>query len=171
MKELVERLLFLAKNDQSDTKLLMHLLSLSDTIYEVCLPLEPVVYEHNKTMELRIQPDVFVEGNLPYLKQLIVILVDNAIKYSDPQGKITISLQVVTQKAQLTVRNTGAPIPTDQIAHLFERFYRIDESRQREEDGYGLGLSMAKTIVDAHGGKIIVKSSVSEDTQFMCSCQ
>lgn len=167
MKELVERLLFLAKNDQSDTKLLMHLLSLSDTIYEVCLPLEPVVYEHNKTMELRIQPDVFVEGNLPYLKQLIVILVDNAIKYSGPQGKITISLQVVTQKAQLTVRNTGAPIPTDQIAHLFERFYRIDESRQREEDGYGLGLSMAKTIVDAHGGKIIVKSSVSEDTQFI----
>ena len=69
----------------------------------------------------------------------------------------------------LSINNTGEPIPKEQILHIFERFYRVDESRAREKDGYGLGLSIAKSIVETHHGKITVKSSESEGTTFTVS--
>jgi len=75
-------------------------------------------------------------------------------------------LTKIQDKVQLSVNNTGKPIPEKKIAHLFDRFYRVDESRARKKDGYGLGLAIAKSIVESHHGKITIKSSEDEGTTF-----
>jgi len=111
----------------------------------------------------------FFNGDNNRLKQLIVILIDNAIKYSNEKGHINVTLSQNVDKVTLSINNTGEPIPKEQSLHIFERFYRVDESRAREKDGYGLGLSIAKSIVETHHGKITVKSSESEGTTFTVS--
>jgi two-component system sensor histidine kinase CiaH len=116
-----------------------------------------------------ITPDIFINGDSNRLKQLIFILIDNAIKYSNEKGSISVSLDTIGDKVYLSVNNTGEPIPKEKILHLFERFYRVDESRARIKDGYGLGLAIAKTIVEYHNGKIMVKSTESEGTTFTVS--
>ena len=82
---------------------------------------------------------------------------------------VNVTLTKNQDKVHLSVNNTGEPIPKEQISNIFERFYRVDESRARKKDGYGLGLAIAKSIVDTHHGKITVKSSKDEGTTFTIS--
>ena len=95
------------------------------------------------------------------MKQLIHILVDNAIKYAEPPADMRPIVEIsLTSDSVLSVKNTGKPISAKDMEHLFDRFYRADSARTRHEDstGYGLGLAIAKTIADTHGAEIIVKS-------------
>ncbi|NEW62202.1 hypothetical protein GMA11_02215 [Granulicatella sp. zg-ZJ] len=163
MTELIERLLFLAKNDQTKEKPVFQSLSLSDLVYEVVLPLESVAFEQEKELVLSISEDISIVGEASHLKQLIVILLDNAIKYSPKGEKIRIT---VTKQGVLSVQNKGDVIPQDKLKRLFERFYRIDDSRQRETHGYGLGLSIADTIAKMHHTKISVTSNEKDGTTF-----
>lgn len=92
---------------------------------------------------------------------------DNAIKYTNKNGKIMVSLNIEKNKARLEVKNTGEGIEKEHLEKIFERFYRVDNSRDRGTGGYGLGLSIAKAIVEEHKGKIYAESVVGEYTSFI----
>lgn len=169
MKQLVEELLFLARSDAGTiqaaqiTKLP---LDFSDMVLNGVLLFESVAFENKVRLENDIDPDIALEGCEAQLKQVITILLDNACKYAGKNGSAFIRLKKSPHHAVLTVQNTGDPIPLDEQKHIFERFYRTDKSRVRKEGGYGLGLSIAKTIIDQHKGKISVTSSPETGTIF-----
>jgi len=167
MNTLVDNLLFLARTDDAKNKIIPMRINLSDAVYGELLPFESVIYEQEKEMETQIAPDLYVNGDENKLKQLVAILLDNAIKYSDERGKISVSLKESPErKVVLSVANTGTPIPADQIDSIFDRFYRADESRSREQGGYGLGLSIAQSIALMHNAKISVQSAKDSGTVF-----
>lgn len=105
------------------------------------------------------------KGNEPSIKQLASILIDNAIKHSDKDGKIRVTLVSNGNKRILQVFNTGAGFKEEEKNKIFERFYRSDLSRSRETGGYGLGLSIAKSIVEQHSGTIFCKG---EEGKWIC---
>ena len=166
MKELVEDMLFLAKSDASAAEIPKSRISLSDLVWNCLLPFESVAFEHRLELKEEIAPGLCVLGNEPQLKQLVMILLDNACKYTDSEGFILLSLSASQDKARLCVRNSGESIPAEELSHLFERFYRVDQARSREMGGYGLGLSIARSIVEHHRGKIWAESSKEKGTAF-----
>lgn len=169
MKKLVDDLLFLAKSDASQIQMLQSRLNFSDAVWGCVLPFESVAYEQGVVINSDIDPDILLVGNEGQLKQLVVILLDNACKYAGKNGTVTLSLKRMGGNVRLEVNNTGEPIALEHRQHIFERFYRADSSRARKEGGYGLGLAIAKTIVENHGGKISVESSDKIGTTFTVS--
>ena len=166
MTSLVNNLLFLAKADDNINNVVFSEINLSDTVWSCILPFESVAFEHGKTIDSNIDNGIVVKGEAGKLTQLIGILVDNAIKYANDRGLITVTLSQTPEKIKLSVNNTGEPIPEDQLGHIFERFYRVDKSRAREQGGYGLGLSIAESIVASHHAKIFVASTAENGTTF-----
>lgn len=116
-------------------------------------------------------PAVTVEGNRDHFRQVLNNLLDNAIKFTPPQGRITVSLaaEAESREAVLRVADTGIGIPEADMAHLFDRFYRADKSRRRdiEQRGTGLGLSICQAVATAHGGRIHVESELGRGTTFV----
>jgi len=166
MKKLVDQLLFLAKSDAvqiPDTFTSFHL---SDAAWSCLLPFESIAFEKKINIVEEISPDIWIYGNEEQLKQLMVILIDNACKYTSPQGTVHFRLYSEQNKVFLKVSNTGDPISPDDLEHIFERFYRSDKSRVHQNGGYGLGLTIAQTIIQKHHGKIQVSSTVEEGTIF-----
>lgn len=167
MNTLVENLLFLAKTDDSKPKSILSQVNLSDIVTGAVLPFESVIFEQNKILLTNIESELYVNGDENRLKELINILLDNACKYADERGIITIELaEKADNKVKLSISNTGTYIPKDQIDQIFERFFRVDKSRVREQGGYGLGLSIAKSIVGMHNAKISVQSTPEAGTTF-----
>lgn len=166
MKKLVDDLLFLAKSDDKRMEGEHVRLNLSDAVWSSFLPFESVAFEKGVALSGEIAPDIFVTGDEAQLKQLAAILLDNALKYAGEQGGVTLTLQKTQDRARLLVHNTGAPIAPGHLNNLFERFYRTDDARTREQGGYGLGLSIAKSIAEKHGGKISVESAPHTGTTF-----
>jgi signal transduction histidine kinase len=107
-----------------------------------------------------------VSGNAPSLRRLFLILIDNAVKYTQHDGRVSVVLETSDGAAVTEIRDTGVGISPSDLAHIFERFYRADESRSRESGGTGLGLSIAKWIAEAHQGKISVVSKLGEGSVF-----
>lgn len=171
MKKLVEDLLFLAKSDAARVPMRWARLSLSDTIWSVLLPFEPLAYDRGIRIRSEIPPGLMMDGDEAQLKQLTAILLDNANKYAGKGGEIFVRLKSGQDHLRLTVRNTGQPIPKEHLEHLFERFYRVDSARVRSKGGYGLGLSIAAQIVENHHGQIDVESDVQKGTTFMVRLQ
>ena len=118
------------------------------------------------TVELTAVDQAMIMGDEDRLKQLILNLVDNAIKYTLPGGMVRLSLAKDSGWAQLIVSDTGIGIPAEDLPHIFERFYRVDKARSRAQGGSGLGLAIAKWVVQAHGGAIKVDSTVGAGTTF-----
>jgi len=118
------------------------------------------------TVELTAVDQAMILGDEDRLKQLLLNLVDNAIKYTQPGGSVRLSLSKDKSWAQLVVSDTGIGIPAEDLPHIFERFYRVDKARSRAQGGSGLGLAIAKWVVQAHGGAIKVDSVVGEGTTF-----
>lgn len=168
MSGLVNDLLFLAKSDAARDNNVFTEVNLSDIMWNCYLPFESLAFEQEKHLEADISSDIMMQGDASKLKQLIMILLDNACKYTEKNGSIKVSLyqKVEKNKIYLTVNNTGKPIAKEHLNYLFERFYRVEESRAREKGGYGLGLSIAKTITQMHKGKISVTSNDEEGTTF-----
>ena len=168
MKKLVDDMLYLAKSDNTKLLIAHSDINLSDVITNAVLAFESVAFERNILLEYNnIDSAIHINGNADELKQLVGILLDNAVKFSPKKETVDISLKLRQGKAFLSVHNMGITIPDHELPHVFERFYRTDKSRSNE--GYGLGLSIAKTIVDAHGGKISVESSQESGTVFRIS--
>ncbi len=166
MKKLVEDLLFLAKSDADRAPLVHSELNFSDTVWSCLLPIEPIAFERGVTINSNIEPDINLTGNKGQLKQLVANLLDNACKYAGNKGIVTVTLARDQKKVYLKINNTGTPIPAADLPYIFERFYRSDKSRARDLGGYGLGLAIAKSIVDNHHAKIIAESTVEQGTTF-----
>ncbi|MBE7719037.1 sensor histidine kinase [Lacrimispora indolis] len=172
MKQLVEELLFLARSDAESVQAPQTAkapLDFSDIVLNGVLLFESVAFENKVDLKNEIEPGIFLEGWEAQLRQLTTILLDNACKYAGKQGSVSVILKKSPHYAVLTIQNTGEPIPEKEQSHVFERFYRTDKSRVRKEGGYGLGLSIAKTIVDQHKGKISLTSSLEAGTSFIVS--
>lgn len=166
MKKLVEDLLFLAKGDARQTSQPTAPVLLSQVVNETLLSFEPVAFEAGVTLNETVIPELWVRGDQGQLRRLVMILLDNGVKYAGERGVVTVTLAEVGDKVALSVHNTGEPIAAQHLPHIFERFYRADAARNRERGGYGLGLSIAKTIADAHSAKLTAASSETEGTTF-----
>lgn len=129
-------------------------LDLSRLVFGETLPFETVAYEKGMTLSSEIAEEIWVSGNSIQLKQLVSILIDNAVRHSSRGDEVNIVLKKGKGHALLSVINDGEEIPPEQVQHLFERFYRRDEARTGEDGNYGLGLAIAKAIAEAHKGNI-----------------
>ena len=157
MKSLVEEMLTLARADNAVRTAVLEEVSLTDVAADCALSFEPVAFEAGKPLEEHLAEDVTVLGDREKLRQVIAILLDNAVKYGAAGGTIALTLQKTDRQARLTVANPGAPIPQEQLSRLFERFYRADASRG-EQSGFGLGLPIASTIAAEHKGTLRAES-------------
>ena len=166
MKGLVEDMLFLAKSDAARLPATRLPVDMSELTEGCLLPFESVAFEAGVTLESDIRPGLYVNGDEGQLRRLVYILLDNACKYAGSGGAVAVVLSRTSDRLKLTVRNTGPAIPPEHLEHLFERFYRSDSARTREAGGYGLGLAIAKAIVQSHRGQISVASSEAEGTVF-----
>ena len=164
MKGLVEDLLFLAKSDAQRASRARLPVDLSGLVTGCLLPFEPVAFEAGVALESRLSPGLTVTGDEGQLRRLVLILLDNAVKYTPEGGAVTVALVRVQERARLTVHNTGEAIPPEHLEHLFERFYRSDSARTRQAGGYGLGLAIATSIAEGHRGKISVSSGAGGTT-------
>ena len=167
MSELVNELLTLARlDDKSGHKLIMTEINLSDLVLMTTLPFESTVFEMGKKFDVDVQPDIKCKGDESALKHILTILIDNAVKYSAEHGEISVKLYNQSNKHIIEVYNTGEGIKPENLSKIFERFFRQDESRNSKTGGYGLGLSIAKSSVEAHGGKISVQSVYGKWVKF-----
>ena len=156
MKALVEQLLFLARGDNDSMKVSFEPFDLTEVAGEVLRETQMIDQKHK--FSARWSLPVPVWADLGLIKQALRVLVDNACKYTPEGGRITIWAEGVDSLARLSVEDEGQGIDSDSLPHIFDRFYRTDESRARQTGGTGLGLSIAKWIADRHGGWFEVTS-------------
>ena len=155
---LVGNLLRLARMDRGTTVAKLVWMDLGNTVLSAELPLESSAFEEGKTLSANIEDGVMCKGDPDMIAQLCVILIDNAIKYSAPGGEIVVCVVKKGKGGQIQVSDIGNGISTYDQEHIFDRFYRADSSHSKETEGNGLGLAIARSIVDAHKGKMKVSS-------------
>ena len=164
MKELVERLLFLARHDKKTLMLEMEVFDPLEVMSEVHREARLLSPAHR--FELNPAQNARISADKGMIKQLMRILVDNAIKYTPAGGSITLGVRRDGSSCYLSVTDTGAGISAEDLPKVFDRFYRCDEARKSQTSGHGLGLSIARIIVSAHGGHLRVRSKVGVGTTF-----
>ena len=156
---LTNDLIYLSRIEEEQPKLQVIQFPLSDLAEEMAQSFAAPAQSQGKELEVSVQPMLSCTGDEKAIRQLISILLDNALKYSPQGGKLALKLEKQGRGALLTVSNTTAqPMERDKLSHLFDRFYRTDQSRSSQTGGYGLGLSIARSIVLAHKGKIRAES-------------
>lgn len=166
MDSLVSSLLTLSRTDDDQLKLTMNEFSLSNIVLSTVLEFESLMYEAGKEYSYNIAENISYVGDEKTIQQLLTILIDNALRYSNTNGQISVSLTTNGNHKVISVFNTGQGIPANEKERIFERFYRIDESRTRETGGYGIGLSIAKAITEIYKGKIEVSSDYGSWVRF-----
>lgn len=166
MTKLTNDLLYLTQVNYSDVKMIYSDINISDAVESSILTMEAVIFENDINLNYDIEPRLTIHGNSEQIKQVVMILLDNALKYTNPKGKINLVLKKDYNNIILSLTNTGKGIPEEHLGRIFDRFYRVDKSRSRKSGGYGLGLSIAKAIIDQHGGKISVSSVLNQSTTF-----
>lgn len=167
---LTNDLVYLARMEEAGDALMMIEFPLSDLVSETAASFQALALTQEKEFHCRIQPMISYQGNEKALQQLINLLLDNALKYSPPKGAISLTLEKQGRWIQLSIVNTTTlAIREAELALLFDRFYRTDTSRDSQTGGYGIGLSVAKAIVEAHNGKIQAKSEDPHSLQILVS--
>lgn len=164
MRVLIDQMLLLAKSDAQQGNVVLSEVGLSDLLEEQLLCFEPVGYEKGITLSAQIEPGVMLRSDASLLRQLCSILLDNAIKYSPTGAAVQVSLQTQGNAVAFAVHNGGDPISAQDLPHLFDRFYRVDQARG--EGGYGLGLAIARNTTDTLKAKITVQSDEQSGTTF-----
>ncbi len=167
MTNLVSELLMVARSDNNALKVKIQRLDLSEILQQVVRTMIPIAEKKN----IRLMGENFVKtlinADEQKIKQLAIILVDNAIKYTPEGGSVLVELESVDAKrVSFSVMDSGIGIAAEDLDKVFERFYRVDKARSREMGGNGLGLAIASEIVKLHEGKISVASKLGEGTKF-----
>ena len=163
MSRLVENLLMLSRLEEGK-KTAHERFSLTSVVQEMILTYESVAFDKKKQLASDVDPDLYINGDADEIRQLIAILLDNAIKNSVEQGEIRLSCVRKARSILIKVSNTGKGIQEEEMKHIFERFYTSEKSRN--SGSFGLGLSIAKAIVDRHHGEISVQSIPDKETVF-----
>lgn len=163
MKELVEKLLFLARADKNRIVLDKEFFDIHELMSEIAKETEMIAPEHTIVNQLDFTGQLFGDQNS--IKQALRVFIDNAIKYTPDQGEISILLYKKENNVIIGIVDTGIGIPEEDIPHIFDRFYRADKSRTKETGGNGLGLSIAKWILDQHHCTVDVQSAQDVGTR------
>lgn len=167
MSDMVNEMLLLARfeaiREKNFTKV-----NFTEIVESVVLETEALAFEKNIEMDANVARNVFITARKADMEKLAYIFVENAMKYTAPNGKIVVKLSVERRKATLSVRNTGEGIPREVLPKIFTRFYRVDEAHTAN-GSFGLGLAIAKAIVDGNNGTIGVDSKEGEYTEFFAS--
>jgi len=158
MRTLVEQLLDLARVDNGCTPAAFREADLSALVADSLLPFEPLFFEQGLLLREELTPGIRLKGSPEHLARLPDILLDNALKYADPNTEVTVRLKRQGLHCLLSVSNFGPPIPKEEQKNIFKRFYRSDKARTRN-GSYGLGLSIAQSIVETHRGRIWCEST------------
>lgn len=163
MNRLIEKLLILSKLDEAP-KMILEEICLSDLCEEMALTYESVAFEKGVEYIYDIDSDIYIKGNADDIRQLIAVLIDNALKNTEHSGKTVVKCTKRKKQNIIEVSNTGEGINQEDLPHVFERFYTSDKSRKN--NSFGLGLAIAKAIVEMHNGTIMVECGHEHNTIF-----
>jgi two-component system phosphate regulon sensor histidine kinase PhoR len=166
LAEIVESLLALSKLDAGDTSAERVKFDLGELVSTTAEQMSLLAEDKNITVTCEVAQQVMVEGDRARMKQVVVNLLDNAIKYTPNGGCVLLGISRTAHEAILEVADNGMGIPADALAHLFKRFFRVDDSRSRDQGGAGLGLSIVKSNCNAHGAAVEVSSTPGEGSRF-----
>ena len=163
LSSLTNDLVSLARMEEGESSLSLLEIPISDVVYEAAESFRTLARSQGKELDLSVEPMLSMVADEKSVRQLVGILLDNALKYSPENSKISLNLSRQPRQIRLSVANpSSVPLPEDNADILFERFYRVDTSRNSQTGGHGIGLSIAKAIVTAHGGKI--RAAVADGT-------
>jgi heavy metal sensor kinase len=166
MTQIVDDLLFLSKADMGEIHLKKNRINLTGLISEVGTQVKVIAMAKNIKVHISNDSGVAVIGDRLRLRELLLNLVDNGVKYTPEGGEMRISVERDDGRVKLCVLDNGIGIAPEDQPHIFDRFFRVDKARSREAGGSGLGLSICKWIVEAHGGEISVESGVGKGSIF-----
>jgi heavy metal sensor kinase len=166
LTRLINQILTLARAEAGEITLSTAPVLLGRVAAAVTEQIEPVASIHHITLTCEAASEVTVDGDAGWLERLLLILLDNAIKYTADEGRVWVHVSRADDAALLTVRDSGVGIAPEALPHLFDRFYRAEGGAARHASGAGLGLALAKWIVDQHGGAIEVSSTPGEGSTF-----
>lgn len=158
LSRLVDDLLNLARADAGHVKLQVREFYLNDLLADCCRSVHGLAAVRNITIECRSGADLQFRGDEELLRRLVMNLLDNAIRYTPPGGKVDAALESDGDRVRIRVSDTGAGIPAEAAPHIFERFYRADKARSRQDGGFGLGLAIVKWIAESHNGAVELSS-------------
>ena len=159
LADLTNTLVVLSRMEEGQNSSMRVEFPLSDMVEEVCHTFQAPAKVQEKGLTSTIEPMISMKGDEKAIRGLVTILLDNALKYSNENGHITVALEKKKNRIYLSVFNTTEFILREQIPHLFDRFYRTDVSRNSQTGGYGLGLSIAAATVESHKGKIFAETA------------
>jgi heavy metal sensor kinase len=163
---LVGSLLTLARADAGQIPIALETVSLPELVAGAVEQVDPVAKQRDIELSASAGPAVTLQADEDLLLQLLLNLLDNAIKHTPAGGRVTVGWRVNGRQVELWVRDTGVGIAGEHLAHIFDRFYRVDKARSRAEGGVGLGLSICRWIAEAHGGSISVESALGRGSTF-----
>ena len=164
LSKMIKELMDLARVDAKKNVINKEKVNMLDLAKETITPYQELAELQNKKMELQLNCESEVNIDRNKIKQLLVILLDNALKYTEENDTITAEINTNDGKLHINIKDTGIGISDEGLKHIFERFYREDKARSREKGGTGLGLSIAHTIVKGHGGSIRVTHNKPKGT-------
>ena len=164
LTKIVNGLTFLAKADAGQAVLQIEPVRLDELVRDAFADTEMLGRSQNIAVELAACDEIVLQGDRHRLRQLLLNLTDNAIKYNQPEGRVTIRLTHGNGTADLTIANTGPGIPAEKLPRVFDRFYRCDTAHGSEIEGCGLGLSIVEWIVKSHRGEVLIDSMPHEWT-------
>jgi heavy metal sensor kinase len=159
LSRIVESLLAISRLDAGEAQIEHTRLDLAELAISTTDQMRLLAEDKKITLKSEANGQVHIEGDRARLKQVIVNLVDNAIKYTPEGGTVLVKVNAMKGEGVLVVEDNGAGIPAEALPHIFERFYRVDKVRSRQMGGTGLGLAIVKSIVTAHGGRVTVESA------------
>jgi two-component system OmpR family sensor kinase len=158
LSRLVDDLLNLARADAGHVKLQVRDFYLNDLLADCCRTVQSLAAERNITVECHPGADLQFRGDEELLRRLVMNLLDNAIRYTPPGGSVEAALESDGDRVRIRVADTGIGIPEESAPHIFERFYRADKARSRQDGGFGLGLAIVKWIAESHDGAVELSS-------------
>ena len=166
LAEIVESLLALSKLDAGEGSSERVKFDLGELATTTAEQMSLLAEDKKIAVTCEAVPQVMVEGDRARMKQVVVNLLDNAIKYTPNGGRVILKISRTAREAILEVADNGMGIPADALPHMFKRFFRVDDSRSRDQGGAGLGLSIVKSICNAHGAAVEVSSTPGEGSRF-----
>jgi len=168
MERIIENLLTLAKSEAGERPLKISEFSLSDLLQDLYLQGKTLGEDGgiDVILDMEVTREILMRGDQPQLQRLFLNLITNGIKYTPGGGRVEVGLTLREGQALVTVADNGIGIEAGHLPHIFDRFYRVDEARNREVGGTGLGLAIGKSIAEAHGGGISVRSTPGQGTVF-----